>query len=176
MKVIFNFLPTKKAQPWSQINCSVWVQISDQLVRSHGIVWSHPANHLSNDKNDPVREAEGFYLKPIFDWGGGLSMAYVVQIGAKFLWNLRGHIGSFKSPFKCGLVYPKKCALETICSCPISDFKVWATTNCGEQSSRRGGIRKGEFHWYLLRGISFCFSLDMIFNPITFRKFVVDGN
>ena len=103
-----------------------------------------------------MREAEGFYLKPIFDWGGGLSMAYVVQIGAKFLWNLRGHIGSFKSPFKCGLVYPKKCALETICSCPISDFKVWATTNCGEQSSRRGGIRKGEFHWNLLRGISFC--------------------
>ena len=24
-----------------------------------------------NDKNDPVREAECFYLKPIFDWEGG---------------------------------------------------------------------------------------------------------
>ena len=36
-----------------------------------------------NDKNDPVREAECFYLKPIFDWegggGGGVSKAYIVK-------------------------------------------------------------------------------------------------
>ena len=54
------------------------VQLVDDLRMKY------PSNDLSNDKNDPVREAEGFYLKPIFDWRGGgwgHSMIWMVEKG-----------------------------------------------------------------------------------------------